>query len=411
MRTGYSLANALLGLFDDYTEFGAKPNTKWLAMAYDVYAQDSWRPARDLTLELGLRYSLWQPWGTTNRAMASFEPQFYDPATAPVIDRAGGFVVSGDRFNGIVLPGDETDRRSARRLPAAGGHAAPVSRRAERLLRNAKDGFQPRVGVAYAINDVTTFRAGVGRFLNRVQINTTAAYGFNAPLSEMQTVINGVVDAPGGAIDAQLPAGDGDAVARLHEPDVVGLERDRRPRIALGDARHAVVRRPLGVAPRTGPQHQPAPAGNDPGQSRCERERASPVSGLRQHHAVRDDRHVQIQQPADAGRAAVDTRRRIQRGLYVLADDRRLAPAAATSCPNAMTTAAITVSRIWIVRTSWCRRYATASRRSRVTVAPMRWVLGNWDISGIFQAQSGAPFTVRTADDVAGVGPGSGKQF
>ena len=42
--TGLNVANATLGLFDDYTEFGNKPNTKWLAMAYDFYVQDSWKP-------------------------------------------------------------------------------------------------------------------------------------------------------------------------------------------------------------------------------------------------------------------------------------------------------------------------------------------------------------------------------
>jgi hypothetical protein len=36
---------------------------------------------------------------------------------------------------------------------------------------------------------------------------------------------------------------------------------------------------------------------------------------------------------------------------------------------------------------------------------------GNWEISGINQFQSGAPFSVRTGDDFAGVGPGSGAQF
>jgi hypothetical protein len=45
------------------------------------------------------------------------------------------------------------------------------------------------------------------------------------------------------------------------------------------------------------------------------------------------------------------------------------------------------------------------------SAAPLRWVLGNWDVSGIFQAQSGAPFSVTTTVDVAGVGPGSGSQF
>src|SRR5258708_12426227 len=38
-------------------------------------------------------------------------------------------------------------------------------------------------------------------------------------------------------------------------------------------------------------------------------------------------------------------------------------------------------------------------------------LLGNWDVSGIYQYQSGAPFSVRSNDDFAGVGPGSGAQF
>jgi hypothetical protein len=212
--TGYSAANALLGLFDDYTEFGNKPNTRWLAMAYDWYAQDSWKPTRDLTLELGLRYSLWQPWGTTNQAMATFNNQFYNPAAAVVVDRAGGFVVSGDRFNGIVLPGDGPSDDAIATFPELANlqrlyHGVPNG-----FSETPKDGFQPRLGLAYAINQATTFRAGVGRFLNRVQINTTAAYGFNPPLSEMQTVINGNVDAPGGASTRNFPL-----VMAMQSPD------------------------------------------------------------------------------------------------------------------------------------------------------------------------------------------------
>ena len=38
-------------------------------------------------------------------------------------------------------------------------------------------------------------------------------------------------------------------------------------------------------------------------------------------------------------------------------------------------------------------------------------LFGNWEISGIFQYQSGGPFSVRITDDIAGVGPGSGNQF
>jgi hypothetical protein len=41
----------------------------------------------------------------------------------------------------------------------------------------------------------------------------------------------------------------------------------------------------------------------------------------------------------------------------------------------------------------------------------VKQVLGGWNVTGIFQAQSGSPFDVRTAVDIAGVGPGSGQQF
>jgi hypothetical protein len=43
--------------------------------------------------------------------------------------------------------------------------------------------------------------------------------------------------------------------------------------------------------------------------------------------------------------------------------------------------------------------------------ALVRYALGGWDVSGILQAQSGAPFDVRTGVDIAGVGPGSGNQY
>jgi hypothetical protein len=47
-------------------------------------------------------------------------------------------------------------------------------------------------------------------------------------------------------------------------------------------------------------------------------------------------------------------------------------------------------------------------RKSR---GPAGYVLGGWELSGIFQYQSGTPFSVRTSQDIAGIGAGSGNQF
>ena len=118
-----------------------------------------------------------------------------------------------------------------------------------------------------------------------------------------------------------------------------------------------------------------------------------------------------VQQPADAGRAARHARRRLQRGLHVLADDgQRRRPD--DLLPNAFDDSGYygisDLDRPHVLVTSV--RYAFPTLES--SVAPLRWVLGNWDVSGVFQAQSGAPFDVRSPGvDIAGVGPGSGNQF
>jgi hypothetical protein len=408
--TGYSVANALLGLFDDYTEFGNKPNTKWLAMGYDVYAQDSWKPARDLTLEIGLRYSLWQPWGTTNQAMASFQSQFYDAAAAPVIDRAGGFVVSGDRFNGVVLPGDAPTEEALADFPQLASmqrlyHGVPNG-----FSETAKDGFQPRLGLAYAVNDVTTFRAGVGRFLNRVQINTTAAYGFNAPLSEMQTVINGVVDSPGGASTRNFPL-----VGAMQSPDFTNpiswawnATVDRELPWAMRGTVSYVGRSASNLErARNINQLQPGTIQRNPGVNPNALRPYLGFSTVTLYETTGKSRYNSLQTQVE---------RRSTRGVgfsvaYTFSRTTDNGAGRNDLLPDAFDDGLyygisdldrphVLVSQV---------RYALPDLES--SAAPLRWVLGNWDVSGIVQAQSGMPFSVRTPVDVAGVGPGSGQQF
>jgi hypothetical protein len=408
--TGYSVANALLGLFDDYTEFGNKPNTKWLAMAYDVYAQDSWKLTRDLTLELGLRYSLWQPWGTTNRAMASFQSQFYDPATAPVIDRAGGFVVSGDRFNGVVLPGDAPTDEALADFPQLASlqrlyHGVPNG-----FSETPTDGFQPRLGIAYALNELTTVRAGVGRFLNRVQINTTAAYGFNAPLSEMQTVINGTVDAPGGASTRNFPL-----VGAMQSPDFtnptswawnVTVDREL-PWTMRGSVSYVGRSASHLERARNINQLQPGTIQSNPGVNANALRPYKGFSTVTEYETTGSSRYNSLQTQVE---------RRSARGVgfsvaYTFSRTKDDGAGRNDLLPDAFDDSGyygisdldrphVLVSQV---------RYAFPDLES--SVAPLRWVLGNWDVSGILQAQSGMPFSVRTPVDIAGVGPGSGNQF
>jgi hypothetical protein len=47
--TGLAIANAAMGLFSNYAEIGQRAFTPWRALGTDVFAQDSWRPASNLS--------------------------------------------------------------------------------------------------------------------------------------------------------------------------------------------------------------------------------------------------------------------------------------------------------------------------------------------------------------------------
>ena len=59
----------------------------------------------NFTLEYGVRYVLWPPWHSLWGNIAEFDPRYYDATKRAVVDRTAGYIVSGDPYNGIVLPG------------------------------------------------------------------------------------------------------------------------------------------------------------------------------------------------------------------------------------------------------------------------------------------------------------------
>jgi hypothetical protein len=205
--SGLGIANALLGNFNDYSEFGAKPETPWVANSLDMFVQDTWQVARKLTLHYGLRYSIWPSWYTTNGTIAQFEPAFYNAAQAATIDPKTGFIISGSPYNGIVLPGSGPSKDALRRFPFL--NQPPFSS----MYHNLPGGFaptqrglfQPRVGVAYQITSNTVVRIGVGYYADRTAINRDTALGGNPPFMPQTTLVNGNIGNLGGAAAALSP--------------------------------------------------------------------------------------------------------------------------------------------------------------------------------------------------------------
>ncbi len=197
--TGVGVANAAMGLFSSYAELGERAFTKWRALATDIFFQDSWRPTGKLTLEGGFRWVFWPPWYSTTNNIANFDERFYDPARAATINPSNGRLTGGDRYNGIVLPGDGFEGEG-NDLVVAGDP------RVQALFRGEPRGFsdmhynviEPRVGAAYSLNDKTTIRASAGVFHNRTTLNDSTILGGNPPFQPMVAVANGIADNPSG---------------------------------------------------------------------------------------------------------------------------------------------------------------------------------------------------------------------
>src|SRR5262249_50897699 len=134
--TGLAIANVALGRFNAYGEIGRRAYTPWRALATDLFIQDSWKVRDNLTLEYGVRYVYWPPWYSLWNNIAMFHPEFFDRNNMAVVDPAGGFIVSGDPFNGIVLPGNGfTDQARAHGVEAA------LTNQFDRLFHGLPRGF------------------------------------------------------------------------------------------------------------------------------------------------------------------------------------------------------------------------------------------------------------------------------
>jgi hypothetical protein len=409
---GLAIANAALGNFDLYSEFGTKAYTPYVATALDLFAQDSWKATPKLTVEYGLRWSLWPPWHSKWGNISEFLPQYYDPAAAPVIDPKGGFIISGDQYNGVVLPGSGVPKAEGNRIPAL--HSGEF----DRLYHGLPDGlsptqwkvFQPRLGVAYAFSSKMSIRAGAGAFANRVMINRDTALGGNAPFQLQESVVNGLVDSPGGATQRVFPftqtiqdpvfkvptAWEWNGTFQREIPGGTTVEVGYVGRRGL----HNQIKRNIN-------QLLPGTVQANPGinANYLRPYRGYGVIGISENAGTSryDGLQVSIQRRFAAG---------LQFGVaYTFSRSTDNASSLTDVQPDAYDAHAYyglsDFDRTHVLVANYIYDFPFFKTGNPF----LRMTLGGWEISGINQFQSGAPLSVRTSEDIAGVGLGSGNQF
>jgi hypothetical protein len=400
--TGLAMANALLGNFNDYNEFGAKASTPWVATAFDVYAQDSWKAANKVTIEAGVRYSLWPQWYSRNGNIASFDPRFYDPSQAQQIDRSSGFVAGGGTpLNGIVLPGAPGVNDGFDRLR----HSLP-----EGLAQTHKNMFQPRLGLAYAITDKMAFRTGLGLFYNRVMINRDTALGGNPPFQIQQTVVNGLMDAPAGAARREFPL-----VVTAQDP-IFDIPRAWNWNLTVERQLPWTTTVEVGYVGRRGLDNQRKRNINQLPAGTLQANQGVNANALRPYLG-----YGAIGLAENSGRSQyhglqIGVERRVASGLhagfgYTLSRTKDNSSSLTDVLPNTYDDSAYwgisDLDRTHVLIANWIYELPFLLQRSDLAGR----VLGHWQITGVYQYQSGSPFSVRSNDDFAGVGAGSGNQF
>jgi hypothetical protein len=209
--TGVAAANAALGLFDSYSEIGPRAYTVFRGSMWEGFGQDSWKARQNLTITYGLRYSVIVPYHAIWNNMIVFDPSLYDPANAVTVDPKTGLITGtptiAQLYNGMVIPGSGFPASAKGRVPAAdSGLYSGLFHNVPNHYSDIQWGdVQPRLGVAYQLNNKTVLRAGGGRFFTRLGVSDSIFLGGNPPFQPNASVSFGSADNPGGSGTNNVP--------------------------------------------------------------------------------------------------------------------------------------------------------------------------------------------------------------
>ena len=171
--TCYSVADALLGNFSSYSEASADPVGHFRFNQIEGFAQDSWKAARKLSLEYGVRYQWLQPFYLQGNNATNFDASVYNPANAVGVTPNGTLTPgAGNPYNGLIRAGDGVPADQTIRVPNVNTALFPlIPTGAPRGFYKMNGAIGPRLGFSYAPDDKTAIRGGFGMFYFRPQGN------------------------------------------------------------------------------------------------------------------------------------------------------------------------------------------------------------------------------------------------
>ncbi len=134
---------------------------------FEFYAQDTWRANARLTVDYGVRYSLYPPITDKNNLLVTFDPSAYSAAQAPAFANPAGTLI--DRTTGNLLVGI-----------IQGGVNSPYG---DGIYPLQKGSIQPRAGFAYDMSGKgdTILRSGFGIYYDQPLVGIFEQNSFTMP--------------------------------------------------------------------------------------------------------------------------------------------------------------------------------------------------------------------------------------
>jgi hypothetical protein len=410
--TGLSIANAALGLFDTYSELGTRSYTPYRGNMFEFFVQDGWKVTQNLHLDLGLRYTVIQPYFSLWRNMSVFDVASYDPARAVRQDPATGYIIpgTGDIYNGLVIPGSGFTDAAKGRFPVADD---PQFQRLFKYGKSYSDThynqWQPRIGLAYSLSNKSVVRAGIGRYFTRLGVSDSVFLGGNPPFQPTIAVTNGLVDNPGGSTGGALNF---PLVLTSQDPIFKNPESWQWNATYQREAWFGTVVEVAYVGRRALHQQRErninaAPLGT------VQRNPGVNIDYLRPFKGYSTIRVTNNDANALYNGLQIGVTKRYSAGLaygiaYTFSKSMDDGSAQRDVIPNPFDR-----TMLW-GPSSYDRRHVFVSNmiydlpfwRTQRGLVPS--LLGGWSLAITAQFQTGGPFTVGTSDDLAGFGPGNG---
>ncbi|MFB3827230.1 MAG: carboxypeptidase regulatory-like domain-containing protein [Bryobacteraceae bacterium] len=400
---GLAVANAALGLFDTYAEIGRRSYTPYRGKMFEWFAQDSWKATSRLRLELGVRYTIMTPfWYSLWRNIAVFDPRRYDPAKAVVQDPRTGYILRGERYNGIVIPGNGWPEAARGRVSIADTKEFDYlfSGGSKSWGEQQKLDFQPRIGIAYSFGAQTALRAGFGRFMARPSMSANILLGGNPPFQPMASIATGQADNPGGGQASNFPFYFMTTEPVFKIPNAYNWNVTFERQVGFETTVSAAYVGRVGLHLERARDLNQLPVGTLTNQAN----RSVNVNVLRPYKGFSSIEMRETATRSQYNGLQIEVNRRFAKGLsygfaYTLSKNMDSGSDFRARLYNAYD-----ATNFWGPADTDTRHVAVANFIYQVPFLRRSKVLGGWQVTGVMQFQTGTPFTVGTADDFAGIG-------